>query len=59
VNGVFPLAWCSEVGGARVFYTALGHKIEHYSDPAFRQHLLGGIRWVLARTNLASNLKLP
>jgi uncharacterized protein len=47
VGGVFPLAWCHEFDGGRVFYTALGHKIKYYSDPAFRQHLLGGLRWVM------------
>jgi type 1 glutamine amidotransferase len=51
VNGVFPLAWCHEFDGGRQFYTALGHKIEHYSDPVFREHLLGGIRWVLRHEN--------
>ena len=59
VNGVFPLAWCHAFDGGRVFYTSLGHKTEHYSDPAFRQHLLGGIRWVLAETNLTPNPQLP
>jgi uncharacterized protein len=48
LNGVFPLAWCHEFEGARVFYTALGHKKEYYSDPVFRKHLLGGIRWAMA-----------
>lgn len=52
VRGVFPLAWCHEFDGARVFYTALGHKIETYSDPTFRKHLLGGIRWVLGEAPL-------
>jgi type 1 glutamine amidotransferase len=33
--------------GGRQFYTALGHKKEHYSDPMFRKHLLGGIRWAM------------
>lgn len=47
VRGVYPLAWCHEFEGARVFYTALGHKIAYYDDPTYRQHLLGGIRWVL------------
>lgn len=49
-NGVFPLAWQQELYGGRQFYTALGHKIEHYSDPAYRRHLLGGIQWVLDMT---------
>jgi len=45
----FPLAWCQEYDGGRQFYTALGHKIECYSNPAFRQHVLGGILWCLNR----------
>jgi type 1 glutamine amidotransferase len=47
VNGVYPLAWCHETDGGRRFYTSLGHKIEHYSDPVLRNHLRGAIRWVL------------
>lgn len=47
LGGLFPLAWCHEGEGGRRFYTSLGHKIEHYSDPGFREHLRGGIRWVL------------
>lgn len=43
----YPLAWCHEFEGARSFYTALGHKKEHYADPLFRRHLLGGIRWAI------------
>jgi type 1 glutamine amidotransferase len=46
-SAVAPLAWCQEFDGGRQFYTSLGHKIEHYADPVFRQHILGGIRWVL------------
>jgi type 1 glutamine amidotransferase len=42
-----PLAWVHEYEGARQFYTALGHKIEHYSDPLFLNHLKGGLSWVL------------
>lgn len=43
----FPLAWCHVFEGSRVFYTALGHKIEYYQDENFRNHLEGGILWVL------------
>lgn len=42
-----PLCWTQERAPGRTWYTALGHKKEYYSDPNFRQHLLGGIRWVL------------
>jgi uncharacterized protein len=47
---LFPLAWCQEFDGGRQFYTALGHKIEHYSDPKFEQHVLGGILWTLRKS---------
>ncbi|NND31858.1 MAG: hypothetical protein HKN76_04650 [Saprospiraceae bacterium] len=41
-----PLAWCHKFDGGRQWYTALGHKIEHYEDPTFMRHILGGIQWV-------------
>ena len=44
---LFPLAWYHQFDGGREWYTALGHKPEQYSDSLFRQHLLGGIKWVL------------
>jgi len=46
---LFPLCWIHEYDGGRQFYTALGHKIEHYDDPDFRQHLQGGLLWVLGK----------
>jgi type 1 glutamine amidotransferase len=42
-----PLAWYHNYGGGRVFYTALGHFPESYSEPLFVQHLLGGIMYAL------------
>ena len=41
----FPLAWRHQLDGGREWYTALGHQKEHYSDPMFTRHLLGGILW--------------
>ena len=46
----FPLAWCHEVEGGRAWYTALGHKKEHYSDPILTKHILGGILWAMGET---------
>jgi uncharacterized protein len=43
----FPLAWRHEFEGGRAWYTALGHKPEHYSDPKLTKHILGGIRWAM------------
>jgi uncharacterized protein len=40
-----PVAWYHNFDGGRSFYTALGHISNNYSDPAFLQHLVAGIRW--------------
>ncbi|MBX6752143.1 MAG: ThuA domain-containing protein [Micromonosporaceae bacterium] len=40
-----PIAWCRPYGRGRSFYTALGHTVESYADPAVRAHLAGGLRW--------------
>jgi type 1 glutamine amidotransferase len=50
-----PIAWCYEPRrdardeqqrSGRAFYTALGHTVECYAEPAIRAHLLGAISWV-------------
>jgi cytochrome c len=38
-----PIAWCQAIDGGRSWYTAMGHTVESYAEPLFRQHLLGGI----------------
>jgi len=48
-QGDLPLAWAKSHGTGRVFYTALGHRDELWRDTRFQQHVLGGIRGVLAR----------
>ncbi|WP_436801353.1 ThuA domain-containing protein [Streptomyces griseorubiginosus] len=45
MNGDHPIAWCQDYQGGRAFYTGFGHTKESYADPAFRGHLLGGIRY--------------
>ncbi|WP_031510440.1 ThuA domain-containing protein [Streptomyces megasporus] len=42
-----PIAWCQEYRGGRAFYTGGGHTRESYAEPAFRAHLLGGIRYAI------------
>jgi type 1 glutamine amidotransferase len=46
----FPLAWRHQFDGGREWYTALGHQPEHYADPQFTKHLLGGILWAMGET---------
>jgi hypothetical protein len=47
-GGDYPQAWERSFGQGRVFYTALGHRADIWSnDPVFRAHITGGIRWAL------------
>lgn len=39
-----PIAWCRQVGKGRMWYTAMGHTAQSFSEPLFQQHLLNGIR---------------
>ena len=47
---VFPSVWCHVFDGGRSWYTSLGHSKEDYMDDEFRQHILGGIAWVVKGT---------
>jgi type 1 glutamine amidotransferase len=38
-----PIAWCSTIGDGQTFVTAMGHTVESWSDPAFVDHVVGGI----------------
>ncbi|GJM32013.1 MAG: hypothetical protein DHS20C18_10140 [Saprospiraceae bacterium] len=42
-----PISWYREYDGGRVFYTGLGHSIEIFQDPTFREHLKGGIQYAI------------
>ncbi|CAM5352573.1 hypothetical protein STENM223S_04861 [Streptomyces tendae] len=61
MNGDHPIAWCKDYEGGRAFYTGGGHTDESYADPAFRRHLLGGIRWAAGttRSRLPPGDRLP
>ena len=43
VMGDHPMSWQHRVGDGLSWYTALGHEVNMYLDPAYRQHLLGGL----------------
>ncbi|HKV12223.1 MAG TPA: ThuA domain-containing protein [Thermoanaerobaculia bacterium] len=40
-----PIAWYHGFEGGRAWYTAGGHTDASFSEPAFLEHLLGGIRY--------------
>lgn len=44
-----PVAWTRQINAGRVFYTAMGHTRESYSDPWFLAHISNGLDWVLKR----------
>lgn len=46
-----PLSWCHNFESARSWYTAGGHTEASYVDPAFLEHLLGGIAWSAGAVN--------
>jgi type 1 glutamine amidotransferase len=45
-----PIAWSHSYQGGRAWYTGGGHTEEAYSEPLFRKHLLGGIRYAAGLT---------
>ena len=40
-----PISWYHEFDGGRSFYTGMGHTIEAFQEPAFVEHLWGGISY--------------
>jgi len=51
-GGDYPQAWSRTFGKGRSFYTSLGHRDDIWStDPTFRAHVTGGIRWALGLEN--------
>ncbi len=43
----FPNTWARMEGKGRVWYTAMGHREDVWTNPIFQQILVGGIKWAL------------
>jgi len=43
----YPNTWARMEGKGRVWYTALGHREDVWTNPTFQQILVGGIKWAL------------
>lgn len=54
-----PVAWYRELEGGRSFYTARGHTPESFAEPAFREHILGGLLWAAGLEPAAPGSALP
>jgi len=47
-NGTYhPMVWYHDYDGGRAYYTEFGHTEESYADPAYLQHILGGIQYAI------------
>jgi len=44
-----PVSWTRQINDGRIFYTAMGHTTESYSEPYFLRHVANGLDWVLRR----------
>jgi type 1 glutamine amidotransferase len=43
----YPTTWARTEGKGRVWFTAMGHREDVWTNPIFQQILVGGIRWAL------------
>jgi type 1 glutamine amidotransferase len=51
-NGDFhPISWFHSYDGGRSFYTALGHDEKSIQDPLLINHILGGIKYAIGKTD--------
>ena len=48
-GGDHGIAWTNTEGKGRVFYTALGHREDVWTNPTYQKHLIGGIAWALGK----------
>ena len=54
-----PWTWVREHGDGRVFYTAWGHDLRTWTNPAFHELLARGIRWSAGDEALALPVEPP
>jgi hypothetical protein len=47
----YPTTWARQEGNGRVWYTALGHREDVWTNPVFQQILVGGIKWALGEVS--------
>lgn len=55
----YPITWARKEGSGRVWYTAMGHREDVWTNPIFQDILIGGIRWALGevQADVPPNLK--
>jgi len=55
----YPNTWARKEGKGRVWYTALGHREDVWTNPTFQQILTGGIKWALGEVSADVTPNLP
>lgn len=55
----FPTTWARKEDAGRVWYTAMGHREDVWTNPLFQDILIGGIKWAVgdAPADVTPNLK--
>ena len=55
----YPNTWARKEGKGRVWYTAMGHREDVWTNPTFQQILVGGIKWALGEVpaDVTPNIK--
>jgi hypothetical protein len=43
----YPSTWARKEGAGRVWYTAMGHREDVWTNPIFQDILVGGVKWAL------------
>ncbi len=55
----YPNTWARQEGKGRVFYTAMGHREDVWTNPTFQEILVGGVKWALGdvKADVTPNLQ--
>jgi type 1 glutamine amidotransferase len=55
----YPSTWARKEGAGRVWYTAMGHREDIWTNPVFQDILVGGIKWAMgdAPADTPANIK--
>jgi uncharacterized protein len=55
--GNHPIAWTNCIGSGRMFYSAIGHRLEMYSDPTYVKVLANALGWAINRQSMCASPK--
>jgi hypothetical protein len=55
----YPTTWARKEGKGRVWFTAMGHREDVWTNPIFQQILIGGVKWALGevKADVPPNIK--